>query len=110
MSKNKAQDRQRELALGEKKYIMPEISTPDYLDYCDLSEEIDGVQYYRRQHYTKMAEGIVIAYGKQFTTEEVLNNLTPADIVFEFSLLEVSVLQRIDAKAEEYQANFTSST
>ena len=109
MSKNKKNER-REITINGTKHTLPEMSTPEYLDFCDISEEIDGVQYYRRQHFTKMAEGLALAYGNQFTADDVIASLKPADIILEFSMLEVSLLQEVDSKAEEIAENFTSST
>ena len=111
MSKDKKQG--HELEIGGKKYTMPKMSTPAYLDYCDISEELDGITYYRRQHYNKMAQGIALAYGNQFTVEDIFDaekGLSPAEIILEFSLLEVSILREVNDRAEEYGENFTSST
>lgn len=91
-------------------YTLPKVSTEQYLDYCDVRDPIaDPDRMYSRKDFYAMADCLVNLYGNQFTREDLLgpDGLTPGDVIVQFSMIEVVLMNQVDASINALRENFT---
>ena len=101
----------REIIINNKKYTMPKMSIDTYMDYLELSEQIDTKTRYTKQDIEAMTLFVCKVYGDQFTVEElkdVENGLDAAGIIMEFQFIDVSVGEELARRMEKIQKNFQS--
>lgn len=99
----------REIIVNKKKYKMPKMSVETYMDYLELSEQIDKKRRYTKQDIEAMLMFVCKAYGNQFTVEELKDietGLDAAGIIMEFQFIDVSVGKEIEKRIENIQKNF----
>ena len=102
---------QRKVIINKKEYTMPKMSIDTYMEYLDLSEQIDVKKRYTKQDIEAMVMFVCKAYGNQFTAEElkdVENGLDAAGIIMEFQFIDVSVGEELARRMEKIQKNFQS--
>ena len=90
---------------------MPKKSIDTYMDYLELSEQIDAKKRYTKQDIEAMVLFVCKAYGDQFTAEElkdVGNGLDAAGIIMEFQFIDVGVGEELARRMEKIQKNFQS--
>ena len=101
----------REIIINNKKYTMPKMSIDTYMDYLELSEQIDTKKRYTKQDIEAMVLFVCKAYGDQFTAEElkdVESGLDAAGIIMEFQFIDVGVGEELARRMEKIQKNFQS--
>ena len=101
----------REIIINNKKYTMPKMSIDTYMDYLELSEQIDTKTRYTKQDIEAMTLFVCKAYGDQFTAEElkdVESGLDAAGIIMEFQFIDVGVGEELARRMEKIQKNFQS--
>lgn len=102
---------QRKVIINKKEYTMPKMSIDTYMDYLELSEQIDTKKRYTKQDIEAMVLFVCKAYGDQFTAEElkdVGNGLDAAGIIMEFQFIDVGVGEELARRMEKIQKNFQS--
>ena len=116
MAANTNITKKRELIIGGTLYKMPQkMNTLAYINYLDVRDKImeteKGQALYTKQQFLDMVDVIVEIYGNQFTVEDVLDaegGLSPEQIIMEFTMIDASVGQNVNAKVEKFKENFTS--
>lgn len=99
----------RKIIIGKKEYKMQSMSIDTYMDYLELSEQIDTKQRYTKQDIEAMVMFVCKAYGDQFTAEELKDKETGLDaagIIMEFQFIDVSVGEEIAKRIEKIEKNF----
>ena len=99
----------RKIIVSNKEYTMPKISVETYMDYLELSEQIDEKRRYTKQDIEAMLMFVCKAYGNQFTVEElkaIETGLDAAGIIMEFQFIDVGVGKEIEKRIEKIQKNF----
>lgn len=102
---------QRKVIVNKKEYTMPKMSIDTYMDYLELSEQIDTKKRYTKQDIEAMVLFVCKAYGNQFTAEElkdVESGLDAAGIIMEFQFIDVGVGEELARRMEKIQKNFQS--
>lgn len=102
---------QRKVVVNKKEYTMPKMSIDTYMDYLELSEQIDTKKRYTKQDIEAMVLFVCKAYGDQFTAEElkdVESGLDAAGIIMEFQFIDVGVGEELARRMEKIQKNFQS--
>ena len=102
---------QRKVIVNKKEYTMPKMSIDTYMEYLDLSEQIDVKKRYTKQDIEAMVMFVCKAYGNQFTAEElkdVENGLDAAGIIMEFQFIDVGIGEELANRMEKIQKNFQS--
>ena len=102
---------QRKIVVNKKEYTMPKMSIDTYMDYLELSEQIDTKKRYTKQDIEAMVLFVCKAYGDQFTAEElkdVESGLDAAGIIMEFQFIDVGVGEELACRMEKIQKNFQS--
>ncbi len=102
---------QRKVIVNKKEYTMPKMSIDTYMDYLELSEQIDTKKRYTKQDIEAMVLFVCKAYGDQFTAEElkdVESGLDAAGIIMEFQFIDVGVGEELARRMEKIQKNFQS--
>ncbi len=102
---------QRKVIVNKKEYTMPKMSIDTYMDYLELSEQIDAKKRYTKQDIEAMVLFVCKAYGDQFTAEElkdVESGLDAAGIIMEFQFIDVGVGEELARRMEKIQKNFQS--
>lgn len=100
---------QRKIIVSNKEYTMPKMSIDTYMDYLELSEQIDKKTRYTKQDIEAMTLFVCKVYGDQFTVDElkdVEKGLDAAGIIMEFQFIDVSVGEELAHRMEEIQKNF----
>ena len=101
----------RKVIVNKKEYTMPKMSIDTYMDYLELSEQIDAKKRYTKQDIEAMVLFVCKAYGDQFTAEElkdVESGLDAAGIIMEFQFIDVGVGEELARRMEKIQKNFQS--
>ena len=101
----------RKIIVSNKKYTMPKMPVETYMDYLELSEQIDKKTRYTKQDIEAMLMFVCKAYGNQFTVEELKDSETGLDaagIIMEFQFIDVGVGEEIAKRIEKIQKNFQS--
>ena len=102
---------QRKVIVNKKEYTMPKMSIDTYMDYLELSEQIDAKKRYTKQDIEAMVLFVCKAYGDQFAAEElkdVESGLDAAGIIMEFQFIDVGVGEELARRMEKIQKNFQS--
>lgn len=102
---------QRKVIVNKKEYTMPKMSIDTYMDYLELSEQIDAKKRYTKQDIEAMVLFVCKAYGDQFTAEElkdVESGLDAAGIIMEFQFIDVGIGEELARRVEKMQKNFQS--
>ena len=102
---------QRKVIVNKKEYTMPKMSIDTYMDYLELTEQIDTKKRYTKQDIEAMVLFVCKAYGDQFTAEElkdVESGLDAAGIIMEFQFIDVGVGEELARRMEKIQKNFQS--
>ena len=102
---------QRQVIVNKKEYTMPKMSIDTYMDYLELSEQIDTKKRYTKQDIEAMVLFVCKAYGDQFTAEalkDVESGLAAAGIILEFQFIDVGVGEELARRMEKMQKNFQS--
>lgn len=101
----------RKVIVNKKEYTMPKMSIDTYMDYLELTEQIDTKKRYTKQDIEAMVLFVCKAYGDQFTAEElkdVESGLDAAGIIMEFQFIDVGVGEELARRMEKIQKNFQS--
>ncbi len=99
------------IIVNHKEYTMPKMDVDTYMDYLELSEQIDGKPRYTKTDIEAMLLFIVKAYGDQFTVEELKDKETGVDaagIVLEFQFIDMRVADEMTKRMEKMEKNFQS--
>jgi hypothetical protein len=101
----------QKITVNNKEYAMPKMDVDTYMQYLDLTEQIDGKQRYTRADIEAMLLFIVKAYGDQFTAEELKNPETGIDaagLVLAFQFIDMGVADEMEKRMEKIEKNFQS--
>lgn len=99
----------RKIIINNKEYTMPKMSIDTYMEYLELTEQIDGKARYTRQDIEAMQLFVCKAYGDQFTVEELKNpdtGLDAAGLILEFQFIDVGVANELTNRMEKIEKNF----
>lgn len=102
---------QRKIIVNKKEYTMPKMSIDTYMDYLELSEQMDTRKRYTKQDIEAMVLFVCKAYGDQFTIKElkdVESGLDAVGIIMEFQFIDVGVGEELTSRMEKLQKNFQS--
>lgn len=100
----------RKIIIDHKEYEMPKMSVDTYMDYLDLSEQVDGKTRYTRTDIEAMTLFICKAYDNQFSEEDLKNpetGLDAAGIIPEFQFIDVEIGMELEKRMKKIQENFT---
>lgn len=104
----------RKIIVQNKEYKMPKMSADTYMDYLDLSEQInaDTKKGYNREQIEAMMLFICKAYGNQFTTDELKDmengGMDITGIILEFQFIDMAIADEMNTRMEKIQKNFMS--
>ena len=99
----------RKIIINNKEYTMPKMSIDTYMEYLELTEQIDGKARYTRQDIEAMQLFVCKAYGDQFTVEDLCNpetGLDAAGLILEFQFIDVGVANELTNRMEKIEKNF----
>lgn len=99
----------RKIIINNKEYTMPKMSIDTYMEYLELTEQIDGKARYTRQDIEAMELFVCKAYGDQFTVEELKNpdaGLDAAGLILEFQFIDMGVADELTKRMEKIEKNF----
>lgn len=99
----------RKIIINNKEYTMPKMSIDTYMEYLELTEQIDGKARYTRQDIEAMQLFVCKAYGDQFTVEDLKNpdtGLDAAGLILEFQFIEMGVAEELEKRVEKIRTNF----
>lgn len=99
----------RKIIVSNKEYTMPKMSIDTYMDYLELSEQIDKKTKYTKQDIEAMTLFVCKVYGDQFTVDEIKDvekGLDAVGIIMEFQFIDVSVGEELAHRMEKIQKNF----
>ena len=102
---------QRKVIVNKKEYTMPKMSIDTYMDYLELSEQIDTKKRYTKQDIEAMVLFVCKAYGDQFTEKELKDKekgLDAAGIIMEFQFIDVGIGEELTKRMEKIEKNFQS--
>lgn len=100
---------QKKIIVNKKEYEMPKMSTDTYMEYLELSEQIDEKKKYSKQDIEAMMLFICKAYGNRFTVEELKDKETGLDaagIIIEFQFIDMNVAEEMNKRIKKIQENF----
>lgn len=105
----------RKIIIKGTEYKMGKMSADTYMDYLDLSEQVnktDNNGRYTRQDVEAMTLFICKAYGNQFSPEELKDmengGLDIAGIILEFQFIDMDLAEELEKRVEKIQKNFMS--
>lgn len=101
----------RKITINHKEYEMPKMTVDAYMEYLELTEEIDSHKRYTRQDIEVMMMFICKAYDNQFTVEDLKDpesGLDVAGIVVEFQFIDMSIADELTKRMEKIEKNFQS--
>ena len=101
----------RKIIINNKEYTMEKMSIDTYMEYLDLSEEIETHKRYTRQDMEAMVLFVCKAYGDQFTADDLKNPETGLDatgIILEFQFIDVGIGEELTRRMEKIEKNFQS--
>lgn len=100
------------ITLKGQTYELPPVTTEKYLDYCDVREPIAAKDLYTRKDFYAMADQLVSLYDNNFTREDLLGpgGLTPGDVIVQFTMVEMTLMQQVNTSVSEMKENFTNGT
>lgn len=95
------------LVLNNKEYERNGISAGDYESFCDIKAGVDpdGTGDYSKSDLQLMREGLTLAYGNQFSAEE-LKNLDTAELIYQFLAVDAMVATGLKEKMDKLKADF----
>ena len=99
------------LIINKTEYTMPKMDVDTYMNYLDLTEQIDTHTRYTRTDIEAMIEFIVAAFGNQFTVEELKDKdtgLDAAGIIMEFQFIDMGVADDLTKRIENLEKNLKS--
>ena len=98
-----------EIVVNLKEYAIPKIDVDTYMEYLELSEQIDGKKRYTKTDIEAMVMFIVKVYGDQFTVEELKDRETGLDaagIILEFQFIDMGIAEEMTKRMEKIGKNF----
>ena len=101
----------RKIIVNNKEYEMQKMSVDTYMEYLELTEQIDTHSRYTKQDIEAMMLFVCKAYGNQFTVDELKDietGLDAAGIILEFQFIDMSVGEELTKRLEKIQKNFQS--
>lgn len=101
----------RKIIVNNKEYEMQKMSVDTYMEYLELTEQIDTHSRYTKQDIEAMMLFICKAYGNQFTVDELKDietGLDAAGIILGFQFIDMSVGEELTKRLEKIQKNFQS--
>lgn len=99
----------RKIVVNHKEYEMPKVDVDTYMDYLELSEQMDGKKRYTKTDIEAMLMFIAKVYGNQFTVDELKNKetgLSAAEIILEFQFIDMGVANELTSRMEKLEKNF----
>ncbi|WP_405382739.1 phage tail assembly chaperone G [Phascolarctobacterium sp.] len=93
------------MILNNKEYERNGISAGDYEEFCDIRDTVNPDGDYSRDDIKKMREGLVVAFGGQFTAEE-LKAADAGEVVYQFMAVDAMVAAGLKEKVEKMKATF----
>ena len=101
----------RKIIVNNKEHEMQKMSVDTYMEYLELTEQIDTHSRYTKQDIEAMMLFVCKAYGNQFTVDELKDietGLDAAGIILEFQFIDMSVGEELTKRLEKIQKNFQS--
>lgn len=99
----------RKIVVNHKEYEMPKVDVDTYMDYLELSEQMDGKKRYTKTDIEAMLMFIAKVYGNQFTVDELKDKetgLSAAEIILEFQFIDTRVAEELTSHMEKLEKNF----
>lgn len=98
------------IRIGQRRYLLPAISTEQHLQYCDVRDAMTEKTTYGRKDFYAMADCLVELYGNAFTRQELLGPEGPGagGIIVAFTMIEANLMNQVNASVEEIRENFTA--
>lgn len=99
----------RKIIVSNKEFTMPKMSIDTYMEYLELTEQVDAKTRYTKQDIEAMMLFVCKAYDNQFTVEELRNpetGLDAAGIILEFQFIDMGVANELSRRMETIEKNF----
>lgn len=93
------------IILNNKEYERNGISAGDYEEFCDIRDTVNPDGDYSRDDIKKMREGLVIAFGGQFTADE-LAGVDVSEVIYQFMAVDALMAAGLKEKVEKMKSNF----
>lgn len=96
----------KSIIVNNKEYSMNDIEAGVYEEYCEAKEKVNPDEEYSAADIRNMREAIAIAYGNEFTADD-LKKMPVTDVMVEFVCLDAWVAKEFERKFEKAQQLFT---
>lgn len=95
-----------EIILNGKTYKVDKISRAKYSLFNNAFKKIEEKQIYDDEDLDLMAETIVKIYDNQFTVDDINEQLDVPDLIWAFSYINISIMEKINKKAKQVKRGF----
>lgn len=97
----------KSIIVNNTEHSMNDIEAGVYEEYCEAKEKVNPDGEYSAADIRNMRETIAIAYGNEFTAED-LKKMPVTDVMVEFVCLDAWVAKEFERKLEKAQQLFTN--
>lgn len=100
---------QHRIIVNNTEHVMPKIDVDTYMEYLELSEQMDGKKRYTKTDIEAMVMFIAKVYGNKFTVEELKNRETGLDaagIILEFQFIDMGIAEEMTKRMGKIEKNF----
>ena len=94
------------IAIGKKEYKNGKITKDKYKQFTDTVKSMEKHSYFQEEDIEKMQNAIINFYDNQFTIEEMDEYWGVDDIIFNFSMINVDLMNSLNEKAKKAQKVF----
>lgn len=101
----------KKITVNNKEYEMQKMTVDTYMDYLELTAQIDKHTRYTKEDIEAMLLFICKVYGNQFTEDELKNPETGIDaagVILEFQFIDMNVGKELTDRLEKIEKNFQS--
>ena len=94
------------IKIGEKEYESGKITKTKYKQFTDTVKAMEKHSYFLEEDIEKMQNAIINIYDNQFSIEEMDEYWGVDDIIFNFSMVNVDLMNSLNEKAKKAQKVF----
>jgi hypothetical protein len=101
----------QKITVNNKEYTMPKLDVDTYMEYLELTEQIDAKIRYTKTDIEAMALFVTKAYGNQFTVDELKDPETGVDapgLILAFQFIDAAVADEMEKRMKKIEKNFQS--